>query len=141
MSAEEINDITNQVVARIKEKYFLVEKTPDLSANFTARDSFIEIVILEVCKHFGITKDQLLSSKNGKHLECGWSGPEIKAIITIICRDISKETISFYVLGKALKRTHATIIYDERRGRDLIETNLGYRQHYQQILLVINFGK
>lgn len=138
MSGEEINEITTAVVSKIQEKYFLVEKTHDLSANFGARDAFIELVILEVCRHFGVTKDLLSHYRDRTRLECGWSGCEIKGMIANICRSaLIYEPVPFLILGRFLGVTNASMKWSHDRAKGIIQTNSAFKKEYETVYEII----
>ena len=66
-----IDEITAQVIERIKEKYFLIEKTynlEDVNPLTIKENLFMETAMCCICEHFSTTKEMVLQ-KYGKRID------------------------------------------------------------------------
>lgn len=127
------------VIAKIKEKYFLVEKTYNFSIETTEllTDAFVENVIFETCKYFKMTKDELILSKRKKFND-DYSFPEVKFIIFHMCRELPEEPIQFGKIGRYFGKNHATVLHGTEKCRDLIRLNPSFARDYKQIEKAVN---
>ncbi len=129
-----IEEVTEAVIARLQEKYFLVEKTYNVGEgvpmNLT-RDMFIENICEITCKHFGITKTILQSPRHGKaNKNDELSLPQIRSIICKLCRELPENDISYMAIGKAVNKDHVTVIYACQRFDYYYKNPIFVRQYF-----------
>lgn len=93
----------------------------------------IKVVSLDVLKDW--FKD-LLPIKEGKRISIDTKRRfhdvvQMRMIFCYVARAMGYSVIS---IGKALKRDHTTVVHNSHVLKDLLETNLAYREKCQQVL-------
>lgn len=111
MTDQEIELITNKVVAQIKSQYLLVERNAvydnDLrEARLSADNQFIENALNIACKVWEINKDEIIAN-----LRSNKSYKLIPHVTAYVCRIIPKIPITYTNLGHFFKRDHSSIVY------------------------------
>ena len=110
MTDQEIELITNKVVAQIKSQYLLVERNPvydnDLrEARLSADNQFIENALNIACKFWDVDKAEVMSN-----LRTNKTYKFIPHITAYACRLAPKVPITYTNLGHFFKKDHSSII-------------------------------
>lgn len=128
MTTEEEDRIVHRVISAIEKKYFLVEKTFYLEDATTdskrAREvAFIENVVQEVCKYYGITKEQLLNGGRFQFNEFV-SLSEMRYIVVGLCRSLPERPITLQAIANALDReSHLFALRAGDRCKSILSDN------------------
>ncbi len=133
MDVELVNHIKNQVIEEIKKEYFLVRKTNDFDVTDTVKNtSFILHVTDVVCDYFKVKKEIVFLENRFKPY------PEMRYIIFFLCRDISKDKISFSQIGKPFGKDHCSVLYGCKKASGLYEFDKSFNSDVSKIKLLID---
>lgn len=127
-----IEEITEEVIRRINQRYILVEKTFNLSSHIEEGDikirMFTENIIEVACKYFYVEK---IDFKSGAHLR----GPfkKVAMCYVALCRELPEEPISYTKIGFQIKKDHATIMNIKNKWEQKMEKDFEFRQDYNAV--------
>ncbi len=139
MTEEEINIVTERVVANIKEKYFLTEKTFNISAKsyeLVAFSEFIENVIFQTCKYFHIDRETITGKSRKQHNEF-ITYPEIRFIAMDLCRELPEHPISHRIIAEYFNADHATVVHGQKKIKKLRKKDW-FNYDYIQVEKLVN---
>ena len=136
-----IDEITAQVIERIKEKYFLIEKTynlEDVNPLTIKENLFMETAMCCICEHFSTTKEMVLQ-KYGKRIDrIDYTGSALKSMFVQLCRSLPEKDISYTSIGKFLNNSdHSKAIYWHKTFNNHCKDK-SYLFDYKTILKSVN---
>jgi chromosomal replication initiation ATPase DnaA len=122
LTEEEYQSLCERIVTAIKRDYFLVEKKA--APLHIDKVGFLEHIIDFVSDHYDISRQDLRSGRNYRHLI------ESRRMYSYLAKKYTKK-ISYATIGQFIKRDHATIIHSEKSLKEESSVNKKYRQEVE----------
>ncbi len=142
LSPEQLNELTEaiaeSVIAKMSERFFLVEKTYPLSVQRdVSEDLFVHNVIAQVCKYYKISDDYLKDS-NGR-VNDDLRVVHLRYIVMSLCRIIPKDRpIPLKRIAAHLKKkNHCVVLFGVRQCEELKEINSVFRHDYKELERIV----
>lgn len=125
-----LDDLTEAVIERIKQRYILVEKTFNLNQNESIE---IERIFMEnmadiICKYYEANKERFL---NGAHLVNVYK--KCAMCFVSMCRDLPEESISYGKIGHFLKKDHSSVIAIRRNWEKHMGKSFDFRIEFEMV--------
>jgi chromosomal replication initiation ATPase DnaA len=134
------NVVVDTVIAKLKEKYFLVEKTFDPTFRFQKAESqkqFVMNVIGLTCEYFGIKIAVLKSRHRGRSGNTEHSLVKIRAVVIKLSRELPEEQIPLGIIGDCIGRDHATGTHAIKMFDSYLKS-IEFKYDYEQIKKKVN---
>lgn len=129
-----IDEMTEEVIRRIKQRYILVEKTFNMNSNDyiteeMVRDRvWIENAMTILCQSLQV--DKALFDKRPRAV----GRMKIATLIFVkILRDLPEEPFSYSKIGRYIKKDHATIMHSYKVANTKYERDFEFKSEYLQV--------
>lgn len=134
------NAVVDAVISKLKEKYFLVEKTFDPTFRFQkteAQKQFVMNVMSFTCEYFGINISDLKSKHKVIRRDTEHSLAKIRAVVIKLSRELPEESIPLGIIGECIERDHATGTYTMKVFDSYLKNKV-FKHDYEQIKKKVN---
>lgn len=134
------NVVIDAVIEKLKEKYFLVEKTFDPTFRFQkteAQKQFVMNVMAFTCEYFGITISDLKSKRKILRNDTEHSLVKIRSIVIKLSRELPEESIPLGIIGDCVGRDHATGTHAMKMFDGYLKNKV-FKYDYEQIKKKVN---
>jgi len=138
---EMFDHVIQTVISELHKKYFLVEKTFELSGKSEAqlkKESFVNNIINITCKHFDISVNSIKQGTRERCSKLDYSYPKIRAMIYELSRSLPEEPISLALIGSCVGKDHATVLHAIRSTFPKNIKDRFYKADYEQIKKKVN---
>lgn len=120
MISEDIDEITDQVIARLRERYYLIEREPTVR-QIDVKEGMM-LISSYISNKEGMRGLDFLTSPSKLIEYC-----RVRDIIIYLIRQIYGESISYVKIGLFMKRDHSTIKASYRKTIGYLGINKPYK--------------